>query len=304
MKMMNSSIFSTINAALVSMFGGTSNSLTSASRALDRSIKNQARINSLLDEAMHSIYDDNPDTTNNPDIFGSKYANAIFSQKFVINAVFDGNIEFMNYNMAWEYYLGYNSKELIGKKYSEIVHKADMDRTLPAANDNFVEGATRPEYVLFKNRYMCKCKKDHNGYPVYRWLMWYPAINSINPTHDSTLVASAQVMNMSGGISMLSYKNMMDNRHVILRLLDEISHKWGDLKSRQNGDNITFYIDGHEEVLDMRSIFSSVIDETYNTMIESHSVLDLLQDNVLAAPSLQNYIDRKSSGLPVHKVFI
>ena len=303
MKKINN-IFNAINAAVASMFVGTTDSLTSATRALNRSIENQARINTLLDQAMQSIYDDSPGTTNNPDIFGSKYANAIFSQKFVINAVFDGNIEFLNYNMAWEHYLGYDSRELIGKKYSEIVHKADIGRTLPAAHDNFVEGSTRPEYVLFENRYMCKCKKDYDGYPVHRWLMWYPAVNSINPTDDSTLVASAQVMNMSGDISMLSCKNIMDNRRTILGLLNDISDEWGDLKPRQSEDNIVFYVDGHEDVLDMRSIFASVIDETYSTLIESHTILDLLQDNVLAAPYLQNYIDRKSSGLPVYKVFI
>jgi PAS domain S-box-containing protein len=71
---------------------------------------------------------------------------------------------FLRLNPAWERSLGYGREELLGKRFLDLVHPDDLDRTQKAVSTL----ASQQKVIYFENRYRCK-----DG--TYRWLEWNSA---------------------------------------------------------------------------------------------------------------------------------
>ncbi|HSI81214.1 MAG TPA: EAL domain-containing protein [Solirubrobacterales bacterium] len=76
--------------------------------------------------------------------------------------VADRDGQFVTLNMAWETVLGWPRDELLKRRYTDLVHPADIDRTAAAAGGAANDGE---RLVDFENR----CRHRDGS---YRWLRW------------------------------------------------------------------------------------------------------------------------------------
>lgn len=82
--------------------------------------------------------------------------NQIFERFFTISldllCITDMEGTFIKVNKSWENVLGYNVKELVGRKFIELVHPGDIEATLDA-----MQVLSEHKQILnFMNRYKCK----------------------------------------------------------------------------------------------------------------------------------------------------
>jgi PAS domain S-box-containing protein len=83
-----------------------------------------------------------------------------YSRDMLCTAGFDGYFKLLN--DAWERCLGYTKEELLAQPYLDLVHPADVEKTMAEAASLGTAGV---DTIQFRNRYRAKdCS--------YRWLEW------------------------------------------------------------------------------------------------------------------------------------
>src|SRR5215211_1541368 len=83
-----------------------------------------------------------------------------YSRDMLCTAGFDGYFKLVN--DAWESTLGYTKEELLAQPYLDLVHPADVERTVAEAASLGTAGV---DTIQFRNRYRAKDSS-------YRWLEW------------------------------------------------------------------------------------------------------------------------------------
>lgn len=267
---------------------------------IDNSLKKQLSINEQMDKAIKEIYSTDVDNKN-VDMdgrFSDDFVGLFYSQKYVLNAIFDGNVSFLTGNPAWKHYLGWDASDLIGMRYSDIIHPNDVDRSFASELDRHINGPTSNEFVLFKNRYLCK-DRDVDGDKVYRWLMWYPGLTEA--AEGDTFVTSCQAISPNGNIVVSSLEGMLARRKTIKVKLSEIADKKEPIQMSPYGTSeLVFHYGDGNPLFFMRTI-SGKVNITIDEFVDNAEPVDLLQESESSVVVLDNIladIDGKPHKVP------